>query len=346
MTNHPIPVVLTGASQNSIAAATALALAAHSPAALVLPGRSLTRIQPVLDAIAAIDPSITAKFVPLDLTDLSSIPGTCAEINRSIEKIDVLINGAGVMATPYSKTKDGVELQFATNHLGHFKLTEGLMGKLADGGRVVNISSNGFQMGGVRFEDVNFQVSLFDPREFSVTSWWESSKADDGMGSVGRQGVRRVGRLCAIQDRKCPLRRCVGSQAQGSWNQGLCPAAWMCVALLSSTGCSLTDTHLSVIPETSLSNHLTPELWGKAFATMKRMLGPDAPTTMPLQKTLSQGAATVLVAALDPSIEKESGGFLDDCKIRPVEEGFAKGVENEDKLWRLSEKLSGEKWDL
>jgi len=63
------------------------------------------------------------RVMKIDLSDLSSIKDFADEINQKFEKLDLLINNAGVMIPPYSKTKDGFELQFGTNHLGHFDLT-------------------------------------------------------------------------------------------------------------------------------------------------------------------------------------------------------------------------------
>lgn len=73
----------------------------------------------------------------------------------------MVVNNAGIMAHSYSKTVDGVETQFGTNHVGHFLLTNLLLkGGLLEGGvRVVNVSSAGFRWGGIRFEDTDFDVS-------------------------------------------------------------------------------------------------------------------------------------------------------------------------------------------
>lgn len=93
----------------------------------------------------------------MDLATLSSIRTAVGEIDA---KVDVLINSAAIMACPYEKTEDGFESQFAICHLGHFLLTNLLLksGMIADGGRVVNISSAGHRFSNVRFEDPGFEV--------------------------------------------------------------------------------------------------------------------------------------------------------------------------------------------
>src|SRR5690349_5029946 len=83
-----------------------------------------------------------AELLELDLADLASVRKAAAEArDRTGDKIDVLVNNAGVFATPHNRTADGFELQFGTNHLGHAALTWLLMPALRDGGRVVTVAS-------------------------------------------------------------------------------------------------------------------------------------------------------------------------------------------------------------
>jgi len=74
-------------------------------------------------------------------------------------RIDLLINNAGVMAPPYGRTRDGFELQFGVNHLGHFALTGLVLDMLlaAPGSRVVTVSSNGHRVGDIHFDDLAFE---------------------------------------------------------------------------------------------------------------------------------------------------------------------------------------------
>jgi len=93
----------------------------------------------------------------LDLADLSSIEGFPERINLEGGCLDILINNAGVMIPPKSFTKDGFELQFGTNHLGHFALTGHLMPLLeaTEGSRVVTVSSIAHNPGVIDFDDLN-----------------------------------------------------------------------------------------------------------------------------------------------------------------------------------------------
>ena len=88
----------------------------------------------------------------LDLQDLSSV----RQFADGIDKVDVLINNAGIMATPFALTKDGFESQIGTNHLGHFALTNLLLPKLTD--RVVTVSSEMHRIGRISLDDLNWQT--------------------------------------------------------------------------------------------------------------------------------------------------------------------------------------------
>jgi NAD(P)-dependent dehydrogenase (short-subunit alcohol dehydrogenase family) len=95
----------------------------------------------------------------LDLSDLESIKKFAAEFKANYSRLDLLINNAGVMMPPYSKTADGFELQFGTNHLGHFTLTGLLLDVLQNTphSRIVNVSSNAHKSGNLNFTDLNWE---------------------------------------------------------------------------------------------------------------------------------------------------------------------------------------------
>ena len=92
----------------------------------------------------------------LDLTSLASVRKAADELTAAHPTIDLLINNAGVMTTPKAATEDGFELQFGTNHLGHFALTGLLLERMlaVEGSRVVTVSSNGHRAGKIDFDDL------------------------------------------------------------------------------------------------------------------------------------------------------------------------------------------------
>jgi NAD(P)-dependent dehydrogenase (short-subunit alcohol dehydrogenase family) len=105
------------------------------------------------DRIEAAARGIGGESLRLDLADLASIRSAAAEFKRRHDRLDLLINNAGVMIPPYALTADGFELQFGVNHLGHFALTGLLIDRLA-GGRVVTVSSNAHRRGVIDFHDL------------------------------------------------------------------------------------------------------------------------------------------------------------------------------------------------
>lgn len=155
-------ILITGVSPNGLGLHTARALATHSPRLLILAARSQASLAAAQNAIASVAPGCPTRLLTLDLSSTRAVREAAQTVNSwtDVEGIDVLINNAGIMSTPWGTSEDGVELQFATNHLGPWLFTNLVMGKIVQaGGRVVFLSSLGHVYGGVRFGDVNFNVS-------------------------------------------------------------------------------------------------------------------------------------------------------------------------------------------
>jgi len=107
-------------------------------------------------ALSATAPQAKVSVVRLDLASLDSVRAAAEQIRASHERLDLLINNAGLMMPPRGTTADGFELQFGTNHLGHFALTGLLLDRLltVPGSRVVTVSSNGHRAGRINFADL------------------------------------------------------------------------------------------------------------------------------------------------------------------------------------------------
>jgi NAD(P)-dependent dehydrogenase (short-subunit alcohol dehydrogenase family) len=148
--------VITGAN-TGLGYEAARALSAKG-ARVLIACRSTQKAQDAIARIQARNGTVDVEHIPLDLSDLSSVR-RCAEQLQSEDRIDVLINNAGVMVPPYELTADGFESQFGVNHLGPFALTGLLLDKLADtpDSRVVNTSSIAHNVGKLRFDDINAQ---------------------------------------------------------------------------------------------------------------------------------------------------------------------------------------------
>jgi len=105
------------------------------------------------------------KVMILDLASLKSVKSFTDEFNQKYKRLDYLINNAGVMIPPYSKTEDGFELQFGTNHLGHFALTAQLFDLLknTENSRIVNVSSTAHKFGKINLSDLAWEKRKYKP---------------------------------------------------------------------------------------------------------------------------------------------------------------------------------------
>ena len=149
--------VITGAN-SGIGLEAAKALASRG-CAVVLGCRDPGRAQAATEAVKAAGPTARVEPRALDLASLESVRAFSEGVCRDFPVVDLLLNNAGVMAPPYAKTADGFELQFGTNHLGHFALTAQLLGPLeaASAARVVTVSSNAHRMGKMRWDDLQWE---------------------------------------------------------------------------------------------------------------------------------------------------------------------------------------------
>lgn len=149
-------VLITGA--NSGIGFEAAHLLADRGATVTLGCRDPERGRAALSRLQAAVPSAQVELLELDLADLGNVAAAAERWRTDHDRLDVLINNAGVMAPPLRRTGDGFELQFGVNHLGHFALTGRLLPALlaADQPRVVTVSSGAHQMGEIAFDDLNW----------------------------------------------------------------------------------------------------------------------------------------------------------------------------------------------
>jgi NAD(P)-dependent dehydrogenase (short-subunit alcohol dehydrogenase family) len=155
--------LVTGSS-SGIGLETARALAARG-AGIVGAVRNIAKAEqamaPVRNAAAQAGGSL--ELVELDLASLRSVRACADRLLASGQRFDAIIANAGVMATPFGHTVDGFETQFGTNHLGHFALVTRIAPLLADGGRLVVLSSQAHRVADVDLTDPNFAHQAYDP---------------------------------------------------------------------------------------------------------------------------------------------------------------------------------------
>lgn len=154
-------VVVTGAT-SGLGAETVRALAGAG-AHVVATARDADKARAAADSLAGEGRSVEAGV--LDLSSTASVREFAAWLLERHPRVDVLVNNAGVMATPLGRTADGFETQFGTNHLGHFLLTNLLVPALLRGApaRVVNLSSAGHKVSDILWDDPNFRSTEYQP---------------------------------------------------------------------------------------------------------------------------------------------------------------------------------------
>ena len=154
-------VVITGGN-SGIGKETAVDLARRG-ARVIIGCRNLQKGKEALKEIKERSGNSNVFLEELDLASLESVRTFADKILNLESRVDVLINNAGVLMCPYQKTKDGFEMQFGTNHLGHFLLTMLLLDRLkrSQPSRIINVSSSAHRMGSdkINFADISFEKS-------------------------------------------------------------------------------------------------------------------------------------------------------------------------------------------
>jgi NAD(P)-dependent dehydrogenase (short-subunit alcohol dehydrogenase family) len=159
--------LVTGA--NSGLGFEAAKLLASRGASVLMAVRNLDKGRHAVEAICAEIPHARLELLSLDLADLASIGRFAEEVRASQSRLHALVNNAGVMAITQRNTVDGFEMQFGTNHLGHFALTGLLLPLLlrTPGSRVVTMSSGIHIIGRINFEDLQSEKGYSDFRAYA-----------------------------------------------------------------------------------------------------------------------------------------------------------------------------------
>ncbi|ESZ92044.1 hypothetical protein SBOR_7574 [Sclerotinia borealis F-4128] len=295
--------VITGPTPGSLGAQTALLLAASKPSTIFLLGRDELKAAPTVESVKTASPNTIVQFIHCDLGIYSSIRSAAKTILTTTPKIHTLINNAGVMApAEYRTTPEGVEVQFGANHIGHFLLTNLLMPSIvaaaSEGARIVNLSSMGWGLGEVRFDDYNFN----------------SGKTWEKWSAYGQSKTANILFTVELSKR------------------------------LKSKGVQAITLHPGVIL-TNLGRELDVEKDMTSAVEIFNARGYVKAEGQMLWKSLEAGTSTTLVAALDPALKDHSGAFLSDCQIVQTAD-YTTNAENAKRLWALSEKIVGQKFDL
>ncbi|OJJ50265.1 hypothetical protein ASPZODRAFT_149630 [Penicilliopsis zonata CBS 506.65] len=273
-------VIITGVTLGSIGGEVALQLARRDPAMIALAGRKLASLQETQQAIRSVAPDIEIKLLMLELAS------------------QTLINSAGVMAAPYKATPEGVEIQFATNHLGRFLFTNlilPLMLTASSTVQIVNVSSLGHKRGPVRFDDIAFEGGkTYDKwKAYGQSKTVNMLYLDELAARLGHRGVKSIS--------LSPGRLYTGIMRHVSKNE-----------MRKCDGKLILDPKLN---------------W----------------------RTLTQGAATIINAAYNPSLFGRQkwihGSYMVNNPVQMDQaESYAVDPRNAERLWSLSENMVGQRF--
>jgi NAD(P)-dependent dehydrogenase (short-subunit alcohol dehydrogenase family) len=303
---HGKRILVTGVSAG-LGVETARSLVAHS-AHVVGAARDLKKAEAATaemrkDAVANGE---SLELLELDLASLKSVRACADRLLDKGQPFDVIIANAGVMATPFSYTTDRFEMQFGTNHLGHFVLINRIASLLRAGGRLVNLSSAGHRFSNVDLEDPNFEKTPYDP-----------------FIAYGRSKTANI--LFAVAFDKRYRERGVRAAA----------------------------VHPGGI-QTELARYIDPDHLRKMIEQISQQRAAEGKGPFEW-KTIPQGAATSVWAAVVAPAEEIGGQYCENCqvgKIVPSDatisaisegvRGYALDPRTAEALWKKSEEMVGE----
>src|ERR1700685_2703342 len=262
-------ILITGVSAG-LGVETARSLAAHG-ARVVGAARDLNKAKAATEQVRrdATAYGGSLELIELDLANLKSVRACADQLLAKGQEFDVVIANAGVMATPLGRTVDGFEMQFGTNHLGHFVLVNRIASLIRSGGRLINLSSLGHRYSNVDLEDPNFKRTPYEP-----------------FAAYGRSKTANI--LFAVA---FDLRH-------------------------RGRGVRAAAVHPGVI-ETELARHVEPARIQALIDQISKERATEGKE--PFQwKTVPQGAATSVWAAVVASAEEIGGKYCENCHVGEV----------------------------
>ncbi|CRG91499.1 hypothetical protein PISL3812_08548 [Talaromyces islandicus] len=324
-------VIVTGVNLSGIGFSTSQAFASQSPAHLIITGRNPSKIQECIKALEAEFPDIDCRGLQVDLSVQQSVRDAAAKVMAwtDVPTIDIVVNSAGVMGIQErTLTSDGIEMHFATNHLGHWLFTCLIMPKLIKAAehnskgatRIVNVSSASPTISGMRWSDMNFTKENKDiPKEEQpdyewFRAWGYTDMAKQSYNPLDGYNRSKVANVLSG----------IGATKRLFHKHGI-------LSLAVDPG----------VIETELGRNFPSETLEAAKALSEKGVF--------TRKTLGAGASTSMVAALDPKLAEgvgsdkmNWGSYLKNCQITDQACPLAVSSEEAEKLWELSEKLVGQ----
>jgi NAD(P)-dependent dehydrogenase (short-subunit alcohol dehydrogenase family) len=260
-------VIVTGAN-SGIGFEAAKALAAAG-AETVLACRDAAKGEDAAVRIRAASAGARVEVRPLDLASLASVRDFAKGFGDAHERLDLLVNNAGVMAIPRRSTVDGFEMQLGTNHLGHFALTGLLFERILEtpGSRVVNVSSTAHRMGRIDFDDLQGE------RRYSRWGAYGQSKLANLLFTLElarRQGGRALAVACHPGWAATNL-QVAGPRMDGSrWMEAVAGGLNRLFGQDAAAG-ALPTLYAATAPEVESGDYIGPDGLGEAWGHPKKV---------------------------------------------------------------------------
>lgn len=326
-------ILITGVNKLGIGFSTAQAFASQGPARLILAARNQSKLSECVEALRADYPSIDIRALIVDLASIASVKQAAKEVLSwdDVPRIDVVVNNAGIMRHgekadgPVPKTGDGIEDMLHTNHVGHFLLTNLIMPKIIAAAksskpgatRIVNLSSSGAWASPFRASDIAWSKPAKDIPENERPNFPMMKMA----GMNIDENVAYVPTAAYGASKTCAVLLAVGLNVRLYEKYGILSLALNPGEIKSELG-----------------RHTDPE-W------LTKLLKKREEAGLMHWKSLNQGASTTLLAACDPKLGlPDAGGrgyYLSDAQIAQAPQ-WAVDKEAAEKLWKVSEELTGE----
>ncbi|CAG2100595.1 unnamed protein product [Medioppia subpectinata] len=330
-------VVITGAN-TGIGKETALQLSLRG-AKIYIGCRSLEKAESAIDDMKGVNPSADITALKLDLSSFKSVRQFADKLKARESAVDKLINNAGIYNCPEWQTADGFEMQFGTNHLGPFLLTQTLlpMLKAAPVARIVNVTSMRYALGMIHFDNINLRNGAYDPN-----AAYDQSKL--AVLLCTRELAKRMGADSSVTCYAVnPGAIKTDLQRHSNYPESVMNALFMTPEMGAQTTlyCALEET---LDNESGFYYELGTESNVKCYALNPGVIKTDLQRHQNYSQTMmnmmfltpEMGAQTTLYCALDEKLDNESGFYYDNCKREHCVVKQAKDDKVAEQLWDLS----------
>ncbi|KAI1329519.1 NAD(P)-binding protein [Xylariaceae sp. FL0255] len=301
-------VAITGIAPEGVGEGTALAFASQKPANLLLMSRTRSHLEAVANGIRNSYPDVNIHTILMDLSSQRSIHEASEEVKSLVSSLDLLVNNAACARRLRTFTDEGIEMQFGVNHIGHFLLTRLLFPLL----KTAAMKSS---PGAVRVINVSSHAHMLSPVRFHDYNMMNDT-------------------VLPVEEKPRPEMPPAFAKAQehGYLSTIACKSANILFTASLQSLSHVSGVNSYAVHPGSVTSHLGREHDEDVAEAISK--------TSKYWKTVDEGGSTTLTACLDPILDRPCGLYLADCQFFQCAD-HAKNSGSADRLWKLSEKLTG-----